>query len=91
MSTISNVDNERISDEARAVETEALKQSAFQRKLGERLSYARRRAADAKVIVVERGMKSARAADTYVHDRPWTTAAAALGVGMLIGLLIGRK
>ncbi|CAM2174420.1 ElaB protein [Burkholderia orbicola] len=56
-----------------------------------RLKRVKKRAAEAQVIVVEKGKKTARVADEYVHDRPWTTAATALGVGVLIGLLIGRR
>ena len=56
-----------------------------------RVLSARKLTADAQVIVIEKGRKSARAANDYAHDRPWTTAGVALGVGVLIGLLIGRK
>ena len=31
------------------------------------------------------------AADGYVHDNPWTAVATAAGVGLVIGLLIGRR
>jgi ElaB/YqjD/DUF883 family membrane-anchored ribosome-binding protein len=60
-------------------------------KVRARLKRAKQRAADAQVIVVEKGRKSARAANDYAHDSPWTTAGVALGIGVLIGLLIGRK
>lgn len=56
-----------------------------------RLKRARQKAADVQVVVVEKGRKTARVADDYVHERPWSTAGVALGVGVLIGLLIGRK
>ncbi|WP_175889150.1 MULTISPECIES: DUF883 family protein [Burkholderia] len=59
--------------------------------VGDRLKQVRKKAADAQVIVVEKGKKTARVANEYVHDRPWTSAATALGVGVLIGLLIGRR
>ncbi|MFM0592608.1 ElaB/YgaM/YqjD family protein [Paraburkholderia dilworthii] len=60
-------------------------------KVRARLKRAKQRAADAQVIVIEKGRKSARAANDYAHDRPWTTAGVALGIGVLVGLLIGRK
>ncbi|PYE19587.1 ElaB/YqjD/DUF883 family membrane-anchored ribosome-binding protein [Paraburkholderia silvatlantica] len=50
-----------------------------------RLKRAKQKAADAQVIVVEKGRKSARAANDYAHDRPWTTAGVALGIGVRIG------
>ncbi|WP_336298134.1 DUF883 family protein [Paraburkholderia bryophila] len=56
-----------------------------------RLKRAKQKAADAQVIVIEKGRKSAKVANDYAHDRPWTTAGMALGIGVLIGLLIGRK
>ena len=31
------------------------------------------------------------AADDYVHDNPWRAIGAAAGIGLLIGLLIGRR
>ena len=31
------------------------------------------------------------AADDYVHEHPWKAIGAAAGVGMIIGLLIGRR
>ncbi|WP_144639485.1 YqjD family protein [Bordetella genomosp. 13] len=30
-------------------------------------------------------------AENYVHDRPWQSLAAAAGVGLLVGMLIGRS
>ncbi|WP_063807570.1 glycine zipper domain-containing protein [Burkholderia cepacia] len=57
----------------------------------DRLKHIKSKAADAQVIVVEKGKKTARVANEYVHDRPWTTALTALGVGVLVGLLIGRR
>jgi ElaB/YqjD/DUF883 family membrane-anchored ribosome-binding protein len=56
-----------------------------------RLKRAKQKAADAQVIVIEKGRKSAKVANDYAHDRPWTTAGMALGIGVLVGLLIGRK
>jgi len=33
----------------------------------------------------------ARAADRYVHEKPWQTLGAVLGVGLLFGYLLGRQ
>jgi ElaB/YqjD/DUF883 family membrane-anchored ribosome-binding protein len=46
---------------------------------------------DAEQAVVERAKKAARATDHYVHDHPWESMGVATGVGLLLGLLIGRK
>jgi ElaB/YqjD/DUF883 family membrane-anchored ribosome-binding protein len=60
-------------------------------KVRARLKQARKKAADVQVVVIERGRKSASLANDYVHERPWSTAGVALGVGVLIGWLAGRK
>ena len=38
-----------------------------------------------------KGKELARATDVYVKDNPWRTVAAAAGVGLLVGILLGRK
>jgi ElaB/YqjD/DUF883 family membrane-anchored ribosome-binding protein len=35
--------------------------------------------------------RAARATDSYVHDHPWEAVGIGAGVGLLLGLLIGRK
>jgi ElaB/YqjD/DUF883 family membrane-anchored ribosome-binding protein len=61
------------------------------RKVRARLKHAGRKMADVQVVVIERGRKSASLANDYVHERPWSAAGVALGVGVLIGWLVGRK
>ena len=38
-----------------------------------------------------KGKELARTADVYVKDNPWRTVAAAAGVGLLVGVLLGRE
>jgi ElaB/YqjD/DUF883 family membrane-anchored ribosome-binding protein len=38
-----------------------------------------------------KGKELAHTADVYVKDNPWRTVVAAAGVGLLVGLLVGRK
>lgn len=38
-----------------------------------------------------KGKELARSADVYVKDNPWRTVAVAAGVGLLVGVLLGRK
>ncbi len=41
---------------------------------------------------IERDLKGrAQALDGYVHDNPWTAVAVAGGIGLLAGLLMGRR
>jgi ElaB/YqjD/DUF883 family membrane-anchored ribosome-binding protein len=38
-----------------------------------------------------KGKELARTADVYVKDNPWRTVAVAAGVGLLVGVVLGRK
>lgn len=38
-----------------------------------------------------KGKELARTADVYVKDNPWRTVAVAAGVGLLLGVILGRK
>ena len=38
-----------------------------------------------------RGKELAHTADVYVKDNPWRTIAAAASVGLLVGVILGRK
>jgi ElaB/YqjD/DUF883 family membrane-anchored ribosome-binding protein len=38
-----------------------------------------------------KGRELAHTADVYVKDNPWRTIAAAAGVGLLVGVILGRK
>jgi len=40
---------------------------------------------------IVRGKELAHTADVYVKDNPWRTIAAAAGVGLLVGVILGRK
>lgn len=56
-----------------------------------RLREARVRLADAETLLVEKTKAAARAADDYVHESPWTAIGLAAGVGVLVGLALGRR
>jgi ElaB/YqjD/DUF883 family membrane-anchored ribosome-binding protein len=38
-----------------------------------------------------KGKELAHTADVYVKDNPWRTVAVAAGVGLLLGVIVGRK
>lgn len=40
---------------------------------------------------VVKGKELAHTADVYVKDNPWRTVAVAAGVGLLLGVVLGRK
>lgn len=60
-------------------------------RLEQTLHSARERAAELEREALERARVAAQATDRYAHEKPWQTAGIAAGVGVLVGLLIGRK
>jgi ElaB/YqjD/DUF883 family membrane-anchored ribosome-binding protein len=60
-------------------------------KIQNRLADAKLRIADAEAALVDKAKRAGRAADDYVHDNPWRSVGVAAGVGLIIGLLIGRR
>jgi len=57
----------------------------------ENLLVARERLADADAAMRERARRAAAVTDEYVHDHPWSSIGAAAAIGMLIGVLLGRR
>jgi ElaB/YqjD/DUF883 family membrane-anchored ribosome-binding protein len=60
-------------------------------KTEESLKAARARIAEAQSVVIAKTKEAAKVTDEYVHENPWKAVGAAAGVGLVIGLLIGRK
>ena len=55
------------------------------------LASAKARLAVAQEVVIEKTKRAARATDDYVHENPWKAVGIAAGVGLLVGMLIGRR
>lgn len=60
-------------------------------RLQDHMHKAKDRLADTKEIVVDKTKEAAKATDEYVHDNPWRAVGIAAGVGLIIGMLIGRR
>lgn len=60
-------------------------------RMQENLTSARHKLADAEAALKEKSREVARVTDDYVHDHPWRSIGVAAGVGLLVGLLIGRR
>lgn len=60
-------------------------------RLADRLAEAKVRLTDLEAVLVEKTKQVARVTDDYVHENPWRSMGAAAGVGLLLGLLIGRR
>lgn len=44
-----------------------------------------------ETVVTERAKSTVTEADAYIHENPWTAIGIAAGLGLVIGLLIGRR
>jgi len=49
------------------------------------------RMADAETAFLNKGRQVSRMADDYVRENPWRNLGIVAGIGLLIGLLIGRR
>lgn len=64
---------------------------ALSERLRDRLGAARERLVDAEHAVLEKGRQIARTTDDYVHENPWTSIGIAAGIGLLLGIVVGRR
>ena len=60
-------------------------------KAEESLAAAKSKMADAQETIVEKGKIAANATDEFLHDNPWKSIGLSAAVGLVIGLLIGRR
>ncbi|QDX82998.1 hypothetical protein B9N43_14095 [Denitratisoma sp. DHT3] len=57
----------------------------------DRLAQAKASLVDAQEAVVAKAKAVGHATDDYVHDNPWKSVGIAAGIGLVVGLLIGRR
>ena len=67
------------------------KVAAARAKAEEALKGARERLGDLEGQMRERGKEAAQATDKFVHDQPWKAVGIAAGLGVIVGMLIGRR
>jgi len=67
------------------------KMGDLRERIGERLRDAKLRLADADAALVDRTKAAARATDDFVHENPWRAVGVAAAVGLLLGVIIGRR
>jgi len=60
-------------------------------KAEESLQVVKARMVEAQAELLAKTKEAAKATDVYVHENPWKAVGAAAGVGLVIGLLIGRR
>jgi ElaB/YqjD/DUF883 family membrane-anchored ribosome-binding protein len=56
-----------------------------------RLSGTKERLADLQHAAVEKAKEAGHVADDFVHEKPWVSIGVAAGVGLIVGMLIGRR
>ncbi|UGQ47852.1 DUF883 family protein [Massilia endophytica] len=49
------------------------------------------KAQEAQASAIEYGKAAASSTDAYVKENPWRSIAVAAGVGLLVGVILGRK
>ncbi|HEY2255302.1 MAG TPA: DUF883 family protein [Variovorax sp.] len=64
---------------------------ALRQRIDSKLAIARELAAEKSRLAAQKAKEAANTANAYAHDEPWQIAGAALAVGVLVGLLIGRR
>lgn len=57
----------------------------------ESLRQAQVRLTEVEEEALRRAREIAEAADEYVHENPWQSVGIAAGIGLVLGLLIGRR
>lgn len=67
------------------------KVASLRARIQDRLHGARVRLGEAETVLVDKTRAAARATDVYVHESPWTAIGVAAGVGLLAGLILGRR
>ncbi len=67
------------------------KATAAREKIQDSLHQAKTKLAEAEGVVIDKGKEAARVTDEYVHDHPWKAVGVAAGIGLIVGLLIGRR
>jgi len=60
-------------------------------RFAEKLKLAKLEMEKAEVALMGRARDAARATDRYVHENPWKTAGVAAAIGLLAGMLLGRR
>ncbi len=67
------------------------KVASLRARIQDRLKGAKVRLSEAETVLVAKTRAAARATDAYVHESPWTAVGVAAGVGLLVGLILGRR
>lgn len=64
---------------------------ALRERLDAKIQVAREIVGEKSKLAAIKAKDAADTANAYAHDEPWQIAGAALAVGVLVGLLLGRR
>jgi ElaB/YqjD/DUF883 family membrane-anchored ribosome-binding protein len=67
------------------------KVSTARARMEDSLRTARVKVAEAQEIVADKAKAAAQATDDYVHAHPWKAVGFAAAIGVIVGMLIGRR
>ena len=65
--------------------------AGLRERLQERLAQSKDRLLALQDVATEKAKAVGHAADDYVHEHPWKSVAIGAGIGVIIGMLIGRR
>jgi ElaB/YqjD/DUF883 family membrane-anchored ribosome-binding protein len=65
--------------------------TALRTRMADRLRESKHRLAELQATATEKARAAGHAADDYVHEHPWKSVAIGAGVGLIVGLLMGRR
>lgn len=65
--------------------------AAMRAKAEESLAVAKEKMGEAQAALLSKARAAAKATDEYVHVNPWQAIGVGTAVGVVIGLLIGRR
>ncbi len=64
---------------------------ALRQRVETKLAIARELASEKSKVAAKKAKEAANTANAYAHDEPWQIAAGALAVGVLVGIVLGRR
>ena len=65
--------------------------SDLRRRIMDRMNQAKAELAHVQEMAVAKVKEAGHATDEFVHENPWKSIGIAAGVGLVVGLLIGRR
>ncbi len=67
------------------------KMADLRERIADRLRDAKERIADAEDVLLDKTKAAARATDDFVNANPWQAVGIAAGIGVVLGIIIGRR